>query len=496
MDGIEIRLSHNHGWPRPRSGGRPPVVLRGFVSRVSRHQSVDGDGRPMRVVSVEGQDYGKIWQMLQILRRPWFGLGEAWLSSFPLFERFGIGLETNMPASELVEQVVRRVLNEHLRGMLPPDWTMPTEIRTECLVDEGLTSVTGPQNAEGSVWQILSLFGDVQSGFCELYVEDREEGVFAVYRPSPALGLDGLPIQEPLRAPAVPPGGVAAARNAPPPPSQTTVPNTIPASGSMTVVVTAAAPGSPASPPGARTAAVAPSMLTLPAEDIVALDLARSDENVANYFWVEDSRFELVRPFPLQFMAATGAQRETVFMENHPNNNPAIYGLRPMVTATQLGDSGTFATGQPAAAQTAREQEAVRWLDRRRRILALTNRDNAVLESGTARIAGNETIRPGIHVILGRGPLAAPYYVVAVQHDYIPFEGFFTTLTLERGQGFARRIQANGPPGPYLIELGASAVVPPPPTPTSPELGQAGPGGGSAGAPPNSTSAGPAGSPR
>lgn len=410
MDAIEIRISHN------QRATQPPVVMRGFVSHVSRSIGMDGQGNPTRIVNVEGHDYGKLWQMLQILTRPWHSLGQTWISSFPLFERFGIGLQTTLSANDFIAAVVEQVLNPHLAGMLPDDWPMPKAITPVCTVTEGQTSVTGPQNAEGPLFNIMAQFGDVTSGFNELFIEDREDSVAAIYRPSPARDLDGQPIQ--------------------------------------------AAQGEPAPAP------------TLPAADIVSLNLARSDQDVANYFWVEDPRFELVREFSLQFAAATSAQRETVFMTTHPNNNPAIYGLRPMVVASQMGESPTFQGGQPAAAQQERNQAALRWLDERRRILGATNRDNAILESGSARIAGNERIRPGQHITLGEGALAALYYVEAVQHDYVPYQGYFTTLSLARGQGFARRLQAGSAVSPYLIELGAAAPGGTAPQRTAPTVRQ------------------------
>jgi len=400
MDGIEIRLSHRH-----IPGRTPPIVMRGFVSAVRRSQTIGERGAPMRTVVVEGHDYGKVWAMLRVLRRPWFALGTTWLSSFPLFERFGIGMETTLPASDFIRQLVERILNPHLDGMLPSDWPMPRAFTVETLVEHGRTSVTGPQNAEGTVYQIAAEFTDVTAGFNELYVEDRPDNVTVVFRPNPAIDLDGSPIQ-PL------PGGTR------------------------------------------------PVMPNIPGADILALELARSDTDVANYFWVEDPRFELIRSFPLQYQAATSAQRETVFMERHPNNLPSIYGLRPMVTATQMGESDNFQSGQRETAEVGREQANIRWLDDRRIVLGRTNRDNALLETGTARIAGNENIRPGQHVVLGSGDLAAPYYVASVTHDYIPFRGFFTTLGLERGQGFAKRIQL-GRTSPYLAEL-AGAPQPAP----------------------------------
>lgn len=457
MDGIEIRMSHNHG----HANRRPPIIMRGFVSEIGRSQSVDGNGAPMRTVTVQGHDYGKIWQMLRILFRPLNVIGEIYLTSFRLFERFGVGLAVNQRCSEFVQAVVEQIINTHLAGMLPADWPMPRSITVDAIVGEGLTSVSGPQNQEGSIYDILALFTDVTAGFNELYIEDREDTVAAVFRPNPALDLNGVPIQRPTgyRAPAQLPAAQSPAPAAPVTPSSLTPassPGEAVAELPATVVV-APAPLVTVPPP----TPILPYRVFIPASDIVSLEISRSDQDVANYFWVEDPRFELVSALPLQMGAITSAQRATIYNPDYPNNRPGIYGLRPMVVATQMGAAASFASGQNAATQAEREQQALLWSDDRRRILNLTNRDNVLLEHGTVRITGNENVRAGSHVNIGEGALAAPFYVAAVTHEYQPFKGYFTTLTLERGHGFVRRVQAGNAFAPWLLELGAGAPTQP-----------------------------------
>ena len=50
-----------------------------------------------------------------------------------------------------------------------------------------------------------------------------------------------------------------------------------------------------------------------------------------------------------------------------------------------------------------------------------------------------------------RGSTSAVYYVVEVDHEIVPYSGWFTTVQFERGTGFIRRIQAGG--SPYLAEM-------------------------------------------
>lgn len=408
MDGVEIRMSHRHGTGTDRD---PPIIMRGFVTRISRSQTVDGNGAPVRNVTITGHDYGKIWQMYQVLYRPFYVLTDAQASPFPLYERFGIGLKTNQTGADLFSQFFEKLINPYLRGFVPEDWPMPKTIKVETRQTEGLTSVQGPQNAEGSIHSILTTFLDVQPGFNEIYIEDRADGVYAVYRPHPAIDLDGTPIQ-PL-------------------------------------------------PNGAL-----PTRTTLPGADIISMEMDRTDENVANFFWVEGPRYEMVNGLPAIYTAVTSAQRSTVYDETYPNNTAATYGVRPMTVASQMGASDTFNTGQNQAGQDQRQGEMARWLDAKRAILKRTNQDNVILEQGVVRISGNENIRAGSHVELGTGALAAAYYVVAVRQEYHVFRGFFTTLQLERGQGFAKRLQVDRDVSPYLMDLGAagsprSATAPP-----------------------------------
>lgn len=90
MDFIEIRMKHS-----PNGSALVPIVMRGFISGVSRNETMGADGRPQRSVIITGQDYGKIWQMLQILFLPGYVIGQDLLTNFRLFERFGVGFETS-----------------------------------------------------------------------------------------------------------------------------------------------------------------------------------------------------------------------------------------------------------------------------------------------------------------------------------------------------------------------------------------------------------------
>ena len=111
----------------------------------------------------------------------------------------------------------------------------------------------------------------------------------------------------------------------------------------------------------------------------------------------------------------------------------------------------THNTGGKAADVQALEKSAAGWIDGRRRVLVESNRDNVLMERGTIRMRGREDLRPGCYLRVTRGDFVATYYVVQVEHEFVPFVGYFCTVNVDRGTGFVKRITRGG--SPYLSEL-------------------------------------------
>lgn len=395
MDFIEIRMRHS---PPSSGGAKPPIIMRGFVSGVSRSETIGADGKPQRAVIVNGQDYGKLWQMLQIIYLPGYVIGEDILSGFKLFERFGVGFQTTMTAADFVTQMIQKVLNPYLANLMPTNSPNPTSVQLDASVTHGVTSVTGPQNQEGSIYDLLRTYADV-GPWNELYMDDREDGVFCVYRPIPVMDINGNLIQS----------------DAP-----------------------------------------APTFTDLPDVDVISLNVSRSDANISNFYWVRAPRFELVSDIYRQQFAIQGADASTVLLDTYANSAAQLYGIRVMYADTQQGgdDVTTFSSGLPSAQQSNRDTSMANWINDRRNIMVQQNKDNVLFESGTIRVRGNENIKAGTYVTLRRGQFKAIYYVVQVDHDYLPYQGFFSTLTVERGTGFIERVKrSGGSDSPYLAEM-------------------------------------------
>lgn len=74
------------------------------------------------------------------------------------------------------------------------------------------------------------------------------------------------------------------------------------------------------------------------------------------------------------------------------------------------------------------------------------NKDNVVFESGTIRLRGNEAIKAGMVLNIQRGRLTSQYYAHRVDHEFVPYQGFFTTVTVDRGTGYIDRAQEKESP--------------------------------------------------
>lgn len=396
MDMIEIRARHVFA-----SSGKPPIIMRGFVSDVSRNEAMSSDGRPSRSVSISGQDYGKVWQIMRIIFYVDMILGEAYISEFRLFEKFGVGFETALPVEKFFNQVFEKCINPFLAGMLPENFPLPRKIVPKVLTKHGTTS-PGIQSQQGSFYELLRYFCDV-GAWNEMFMEDTEEEVQCVLRPNPYMKAGVSPSQK------------------------------------------------------IQSDAPEPEYVDVDDVDLLSLSVSRSDSNVANYYWVRAPRFEMAEDFVLRQWAVAGDAAKkrdgTVVLADYTNSLEKLYGTRVMDFETALGED-TLTTHNLDDKSAGLQKQAItmnQWIDERRRILVEQNKDNVIFERGSMRLRGNEDIKAGRYVRLRRGSFEATYYATEVSHELLPFVGWFTTVSFDRGTGFIKRIQSSG--SPYLGEL-------------------------------------------
>jgi hypothetical protein len=405
MDLIEIRMSHTpHEYTA--TGDKLPIIMRGVVTSIRRTESMASSGKPARQVVVSGQDYGKFWQILQIFYMPNYPAGANLLTQFKAFAQYGVGFATQSARAFLVD-VVEKIINPFISDMRSsgeggsnPDVSPLVLLQADDDDVQGSLGVVSPfginQWNGGTVYQLLRSHLDV-GPWCELFIEDREDGVHVVYRNVPFYGTDGNQIGE----------------------------------------------------------FEDPDVIDVPAADVVSLSLDRSDEDVANYFWVDAPRYEMVNGPILRAVAASGDE-SSYFLQDHHNANPKIYGVRKMWVQTQQGAASEWTSGAGAKEATVTQIQTLSesWITSRRTLLAAYNKDNVVFEDGSIRLRGREDIRAGVYVRLYRGSMTALYYVVEVSHEFIPFSGFFSTLRVVRGTGFIERAKRSGGLlAPYNSEL-------------------------------------------
>lgn len=410
MDVVEIRMWGGVG-PRPAI---LPIKMRGFVSQVARSQGMTTDGKPVRTVVVSGQDYGKLWQVYQILYLQAYAAGKPLLSTYNLWELFGINAQNTMKASEFVRAAVEKILNPYLSGFMPQNSPMPKQMKLDTTVSHGVVN-NSYQGQQGSVYDMLKMFGDVGI-WNELYTEDREDGVYVVYRPTPALKISGTGSSRKI---------------------QDDAPD--------------------------------PIYVTVADEDIQSLSTARSDENVANFYWVSNQRYDLIDDIYRKLLAIKDSDT-TVYLKDYPNAAAKYYGVRPMYGETQQSDDDvkSMTSGLDKSGQEKRSERFEAWIDNRRRLMVEMNKDNVVLERGTARIKGglmrpmgDECMKAGDYALFQQGNLEFEGYIVQITDEFVPYQSYATTINFERGTGFVTRAQMEGGVNsPWLAEQASRTMNP------------------------------------
>jgi hypothetical protein len=409
MDMVEIRFRHV-----PNGSPELPVVMRGFVSDVSRSEFVDNEGRPIRTVTITGQDYGKLWQLLQLFYGPGYVIGQDIISAYQMFERFGAGMKIGQKGSEFLQETFDKILNPYVKDIVSGNSSNPSTIEVKALQKHGVTSISGTQNQEGALYDLLRRFLDVGT-WNELFITEDDDKVYCIYRPNPYLDVHGKPIDPDTQAPAAYSAGDK----------------------DPTKLV----------------------YYDVPAADIRSMSVSRSDANVANYYWVRAPRYEMVSDIYQKQAGATSGDKKTIDLTDYVNTKGKLYGIRKMEDSTEMGgdDVTNTASGVSEDEKTKRDTSVANWIKNRRQLLVEMNRDNVLLERGTLTIKGNEAIRAGNYLKLHRGTFTALYYIVNVEHQFSPFNNFLTVLTVDRGLGFVERMRKNGgPESPYYAEMAST----------------------------------------
>jgi hypothetical protein len=437
MDLIEIRFAgdaYKYALSQSNQSGQNqlPIAMRGFVSSVDRAQSMDSEGRPRRAVEVQGHDYGKLLQQIQIFNLPPGPDSANLITTFPFFSKFGF---VNIDDSTtFIETVFSQVVNAYIANMqtaVSASAAALLEVAVDVQTPAAAVSVQLGAFSAGNLQQFVETYLDV-GAFNEFFIEDRDQGAwgpagpYAVYRPVPY--LDAV----------------------------TRKPLAVFASSVTTGVL--------------QTSATAPvaNCTAIKSDSIISISARRSDQSVANYFLVDAPRFNLnYDPIQRQMAlwSAANAAQQPYYVTDYGNVNPLVYGTRKMEVSTQQGGvtETNNGNGTPnGEARWANQQSFMNWITDRRNLLIAVNRDNVVLESGTMRLKGNENIRAGSYIQINygatpanpAGTLQSLYYAQSVTHVFEPFGNYFTEVEFIRGTNFIdRTTQMAGGASPYWMEM-------------------------------------------
>lgn len=405
MDLVEIRFCHDpFEYAKPDEGYRPPVVMRGLVSSVTRNEVMSG-GRPQRTVTIAGQDFGKILQIIQIFYLNNSVVGDNILSELAFFQKYaGENSAKVKTAQEFVSDVLVGVINKYLKRFtsLADGESVGAKVINEWSSNVTIDGVVSPYSVASfnntSLHQMLQTLLDV-GAFNEMYVEDLQDGVQLTVRPAPFLDVQGNLIQGKF-----------------------------------------------------------PEYAVIPDEDVISVSVSRTDAGVANYYWVSNSRWTMMSNEDAKRLASVGDEGSFILF-NYLNSQSAYYGIRKMEVESTLGPQ-EYANyeAQTKAQQPVQTNSLADWLQKRRKLLADINKDNVVFEHGSMRIRGNERVKSGMQIYLVRnGSVVSTYYVTRVDHEFSPYQGFYTNLTVERGTSFIGRSQSELPD--YFPEINARGVV-------------------------------------
>jgi hypothetical protein len=177
-----------------------PIVMRGFVTRVSRSQRMTESG-PQRVVSITGGDYGKILNIIRYAPYSGYTPEAALLSAFQFFTTYGINADATRTPAQFAETVNDKIVTPFLQNMQAAGdgSSSPAQTLTvQALVQGGFLSPVGLNRwPGGTIYSLLAHFGDV-GPWNELFVQDFEIGPYLIYRPVPSKDVSGQFINAPF----------------------------------------------------------------------------------------------------------------------------------------------------------------------------------------------------------------------------------------------------------------------------------------------------------
>lgn len=339
--------------------GEPQIVMRGIVTDTHSDESMGNDGKPSRVVTLTGGDYGCILRMIQIYYRNGTNVKELMskMSKQYLKDMFDIPYVA-LPAGTFIAMLVIMVINKFI-GLIDNDMLPDLLVDPGGSDNEDLVYPQGIQaNPEGTMWSHLQKHGNL-GPFYEVYFEDDLLHTTLVYRKPPFRRLDT---------------------------NEYIFPTT-----------------------QAETFDVAPA-------EITSIRRTRSEHDVANYYYVKAAAGDWLTEFDTVRLSIVG-DGSYLSTKDYPNCLMSLYGFRAMEVSTEHGSLATSQVrGQNAAGVEAGNAGYAAYMKKQIKYLQDCNVDNVVFESGTIQCNGRPDFKPGRYADIdwGNGSKASAY-ITSVQ---------------------------------------------------------------------------------
>jgi len=375
--------------------GKPKIVMRGVVTDTSLDESISADGKPSRIVTITGGDYGSVLRMIQIYYLRGSNVKElmAGMSGQYLKDMFGIPY-VSMPAPTFLALLVICVINVFIDLIDNPDLP-PLLVSLVGADDEDIVYPQGMQaNPEGTMWSHLQKHGNL-GPFYEILFDDGEDATTLHYRKPPFKHLDT---------------------------------------------------GEYIFPTGQAES------FSIGVHEIVSIRHSRSERDVANYYYVKvaGSDFKTAMDIIMLSIVGDGSKLTT---KDYPNTLETLYGFRKMEVSTEHGSLKTqMVRGQSESDYQQGGTAHAEYIKKQIKYLQDCNVDNVVFESGTIRCNGRPDFKPGQYAEIDwENGSSASCYVTSVTHNFEPYHGYTCTLQYLRGTGFVNR---TGSPHPYVYGKG------------------------------------------
>lgn len=384
LDYVEIAFARN-----PHEYTALPVVMRGFVRSITRKEAMGANGRPSRVVMIEGNDFGLVFDLYRLYRMRNYVQGELLLTRFQ--RNVLVGLEYRpMRADDYMRQFVEHINETYLPNIFHNYEGDSNQIKHRLSVTSSQIFPTDLNTHTGPLW--AHMIREADTPWNELYIQDFSDGPTLVYRAAPWVDAET--------------GKFTAERDD-----------------------------------------VWADMNEISASDVVAMEAHRDDYRIFNIFWVQLA-WDYLGWNSKGLSAAFLADREDVYVRDVKNCDPKIYGDRLLEQETRHGPIELLhhPINLPKTEQQQSYSLYTTFVEDRRRELIRMNKDNVALEHGTMNLKGNERIRAGNYIRLRRGEFLIDYYAHSVAHNFSPLRQFTTSVQFIRGTGFLVRNKSQRPP--------------------------------------------------